>query len=271
MNNASGVIKTTNAEVRYLAGCSISGTYTSDPSTQYFANLTITPSGVLNGGQGDVFDIYGPFTGAGTMNLGDGSTTLLENSGTLVETGGLLSLGDSTTLTAGKVQVTGGTIAAAGPTAVIAGSLEYDSPLDSVFAGSITGSDKTLVVNCPGARLTSPGTDTYGGLTKVLGGTLDILTADALPPGSTLAVANTAAVVFAANLAHAVQLSLLMPGASGSEPGMTYFTVRRAVPEPATLALLAAGALLLAAARLKRRWNTNRPSLALIREEGNVP
>ena len=57
-------------------------------------------------------------------------------------------------------------------------------------------------------------------------------------------MANTAAVIFAPNLAHAVQLSLLMPGASGSQPGMTYFkVVETAVPEPATWALLIAGAL----------------------------
>jgi fibronectin-binding autotransporter adhesin len=247
VNNAGGSIKTTSALVRFLAGCSIGGSYTSDPSTQYFANLTITPGGVLSGGAGDVFDIYGPFSSAGTMNLGDGSTTLVEHGGDLVETGGLLSLGNSATLTVGTVQVTGGRISAAGPTAKIIGSLEYRSPLDSTFAGSITGPGNTLAVNCPSARLTLSGSNTYTGGTTVLGGTLDIENAFGLPGNSTLAIANTAEVIFATDLGSAVQLSLMLPGAGGSEPGMTYFHVTTnpaSVPEPGTLVLLAAAAMI---------------------------
>ena len=109
--------------------------------------------------------------------------------------------------------------------------------------GDIIGSGQLIKVGSGTLVLSGTNSD-YSGGTTVLGGTLDITSVEALPAGSTLAVANTAAVIFAPNLAHAVQLSLLTPGASGSQPGMMYFkVVETAVPEPATWALLLAGAL----------------------------
>jgi len=48
-NAASGTIKTTAAIVRYLAGASVGGTYVSDPSDNYFSDLTVTSAGVAPG------------------------------------------------------------------------------------------------------------------------------------------------------------------------------------------------------------------------------
>ena len=63
-------------------------------------------------------------------------------------------------------------------------------------------------------------TNTYQGGTMVLGGTLDILSADALPGGTTLTLSSTASVVFASDLGHAIQLELLLidpPGMGGGD------------------------------------------------------
>jgi autotransporter-associated beta strand protein len=111
---------------------------------------------------------------------------------------------------------------------------------------------------CAGDTLTLSGDDSYTGGTTVLGGTLDIASISALPGNSTLAIANTAEVIFGTDLGSAVQLSLMLPGAGG-EPGLTYFHVTTSpasVPEPGTLALLAAAvAVCLAAWRRRKMAN----------------
>src|SRR5207237_316839 len=67
-NAAGGTIKTTAAVARYLAGASVGGTYVSDPSDNYFTDLTVTASGVLQGGVGDRFFIAGNYASASTQS-----------------------------------------------------------------------------------------------------------------------------------------------------------------------------------------------------------
>jgi fibronectin-binding autotransporter adhesin len=118
------------------------------------------------------------------------------------------------------------------------------------FGGDILGNGGLKKIGA--GTLTLAGSDDYSGGTTVLGGVLDIASVSALPGNSTLAIANTAEVVFATDLGSAIQLSLMLPGAGGAEPGMTCFHVTTSpasVPEPGTLALLAAAVLAGIAAR----------------------
>src|SRR5207237_1052771 len=77
VNNASGTIKTTSAVARYLAGASVGGTYNSDPSDNYFTDLSVSSSGVLIGGSGDRFFISGNFTNS-SAQAGSWSTSAAE-------------------------------------------------------------------------------------------------------------------------------------------------------------------------------------------------
>jgi hypothetical protein len=64
----SGTIKVTDTAVRFLAPYTELGAYLSDPSTNYFTDLTVGPSGYLTGGAGDVFIVSGNFTNNSTQN-----------------------------------------------------------------------------------------------------------------------------------------------------------------------------------------------------------
>jgi len=56
-----GTVKVTNSTVTFEGTYYEYGVYNSDPSTNYFANLIIGPTGYLTGGPGDVFNISGNF------------------------------------------------------------------------------------------------------------------------------------------------------------------------------------------------------------------
>ena len=112
---------------------------------------------------------------------------------------------------------------------------------DTTFTGRITGPGSLTKIG--GGTLTLAGTDDYTGGTTVLGGTLDILSADALPGGTMLTLSSTASVVFASDLAHAIQLELLSidPPGMGGDDRQFHFAVLStgshggAVPEPGTV------------------------------------
>jgi hypothetical protein len=63
-----GTIKVSDTTVRYLAPYTEYGAYLSDPSTNYFTDLTVSPSGYLTGGAGDNFFVSGNFTNNSTQN-----------------------------------------------------------------------------------------------------------------------------------------------------------------------------------------------------------
>ena len=60
-NNAGGTLKTTAATVRFLSSVTNNGIFSSDPADNYFTDLTILATGVLEGGAGDRFFISGDF------------------------------------------------------------------------------------------------------------------------------------------------------------------------------------------------------------------
>lgn len=66
--HASGTLKVTDTTVRFLAPHTELAGYVSDPSTNYFTDLTVGPSGYLVGGAGDVFSVSGNFTNNSTQD-----------------------------------------------------------------------------------------------------------------------------------------------------------------------------------------------------------
>jgi fibronectin-binding autotransporter adhesin len=215
------------------------------------ASLTIIGTGSTLLGGSNSFSGPTTLTGQGTLTLANSqalSMSILDY-GT---NGGSLGFGSLTAVTLGGLAGTNfynpgsfdnRLVLANATTSAVALSVGNNGE-STAFAGDILGSGSLVKIG--GGTLTLSGSDSYTGGTTVLGGTLDIASVYALPGNSTLAIANTAEVVFATDLGLAIQLSLMLPGAAGGEPGMTYFRVSTApasVPEPGTLALLAAAVL----------------------------
>jgi fibronectin-binding autotransporter adhesin len=220
----------------------------------------------LNGGF-DIVASNATFTVSTSLNDGG---LIKAGSGTLVLAGisnSASTFTGGTTVEAGILQVgnasyigsLGGGDSQGGDAEVRAGAtLRFANFMDQTYSGQISGSGS--VVKTGGGMLTLSGTDTYTGGTTVLGGILDIESVAALPGNSTLAIANTAEVIFATDLGSAIQLSLMLPGASGGAPEFTCFRVTTSapaqVPEPGTPVLLAA-AVLAALAAWRRKQSAN--------------
>jgi fibronectin-binding autotransporter adhesin len=199
----------------------------------------------------DAYGSGGYWLGGGTLLVkqvlgGAGSSTLVFDGGVLQA-----DAGAAEDFLSGLTQVY-----------VEAGGAHVDTNGQNItIAANLCGSgDDGGLSKSGGGTLTLSGSNTYSGGITVLGGVLHIESVMALPAGSTLAIANTAEVVFATDLGSAIQLSLMLPGAGGGEPGLTYFHVTSSapasVPEPGTLALLAAAALTGLAACRRRRSRT---------------
>jgi hypothetical protein len=63
-----GVVKITNTTVQFVAPYTELGAYLSDPSNNYFTDLTVGPGGYLTGAAGDNFFVSGNFTNNSTQN-----------------------------------------------------------------------------------------------------------------------------------------------------------------------------------------------------------
>jgi autotransporter-associated beta strand protein len=111
---------------------------------------------------------------------------------------------------------------------------------DSGGASALTGGS---LIKTGTGTFTLAGSNTYSGGTTVAAGTLEVLTSSALPNGTSLTVGGGALLAFGSPIAAP-------PAAAGAQ----------AVPEPSTLALLAAGGMLLFGIR-SRRWQPRREGL----------
>ncbi|HSZ54408.1 MAG TPA: hypothetical protein VK797_02020 [Tepidisphaeraceae bacterium] len=67
-NNAGGVIKVTTGTSRFLSTFTNNGTFSSDPATNYFQNLSVGAEGILLGGGGDQFIVSGDLITTSTRN-----------------------------------------------------------------------------------------------------------------------------------------------------------------------------------------------------------
>jgi fibronectin-binding autotransporter adhesin len=229
----NGYVKSTSTTVTWAGGFTNNGTYHSDPAQNYFSSLANGPTGLVLGGAGDGFFVTGPLaTNAGDIDLGATSTMVVDNgAGVFLQSAGTLEMGTGATLSAGSVEISGGKLLADGPVATITANLIYDSPAASTYQGILAGAGNSLTVNGAGALLVLSGSNTYGGDTNVQSGTLVVDSPAALPSGTSLIVGIDANSVFAP----------VLPGGQGaaSAPAVS------PVPEPGTLALLAAGTLML--------------------------
>jgi fibronectin-binding autotransporter adhesin len=205
------------------------------------------------------------FTSVGTLSLAN-SQALSLSTLNFADGGGSLAFGSLTAATLGGLAGTNyhdtgfdNRLALVNSTGTAVALSVGNNGQSTTFSGDILGSGSLTKIG--GGTLTLSGTDTYAGGTTVLGGTLDIASVSALPGNSTLGIANTAEVIFATDLGSAVQLSLMLPGAGGGLPGMTYFHVTASspasAPEPGTLVLLAAAALAGAAVLRRRKTIVN--------------
>jgi autotransporter-associated beta strand protein len=183
-------------------------------STSGTATVTLDGSRSANALQ------FGDSSAAGSYTIGTG-------------TAGALTLGTSTGT---WITVVSGTNAISAPI-VLAGSLAVSASAGaSLQLGNISQGTTPAALSLSGdGKLVLSGSDNYTGGTTVDGGTLDVTNPSALPDGSALTVGSDATAF----------------GASSSAPA-AFQDSPAAVPEPGTLALLAAGGLAWFAARFLR-------------------
>jgi fibronectin-binding autotransporter adhesin len=197
------------------------------------------------------------FSGLTRLN---GGTLTLANSSALgqstldMSANAMLSFGTLAAATLGGLQDAGSIALVNDSSSAVTLSVGKNNTSTS-FSGTLSGSGSLKKIGS--GTLVLSGSDSYSGGTTVLGGALDIESVYALPGNSTLAIANTAEVMFGTDLGSAIQLSLMLPGAAGGDPGMTYFHVTAnapgSVPEPGTFVLFAAAMLTGAVAWRRRR------------------
>jgi autotransporter-associated beta strand protein len=166
----------------------------------------------------------------------------------LTQTAGQLELGTGAALSAGTVAINGGVLLADGPAAAITADLIYDSSSPSSYQGILAGAGNSLTVNNPGALLVLSGSNTYQGGTYVAAGTLIAVSPTAIRDATNLTIGD--ALMFAA-IDPATAVTGQSPPPTGS-----------ALPEPGTLALLAAavGVPALAGCRRRCRRSSQRDS-----------
>ena len=139
------------------------------------------------------------------------------------------------------------------------------------ISGSIgqTGGSASLSLDGPGTLVLS-GSNSYQGGTLVNSGTMFVSSNEAIPDNTSLSVAAGATLIFSSTpLQSPIVPSSIVPSSQSSSAGLFTAassqsasaalsqpwaaTAVEVVPEPSTLALLAAGAVLLAIYRRRRR------------------
>ena len=76
----NGYIKSTATTVTWGGGFTNNATYLSDPAVNYFSSLVNNTGGLIQGGNGDSFDVTGPtLSNAGQIDLGGTSTMVIDS------------------------------------------------------------------------------------------------------------------------------------------------------------------------------------------------
>ena len=194
-------------------------------------NLTIINSGTVSLTNTNTFTGVTLVAG-GTLQLG--SDMALQESTLDTSGSGSVSFGTLTDATLGGLQGSGSLVlqnAASQSVALAVGN----NQADTTFSGMLSGSGSLTKIG--GGWLVLAAADTYTGGTVVADGTLDVVTSSALPDGTSLAIGADATLVF---------------DPTGAGVPVASAAVDQAVPEPSTLALLAAGVVVTLLARKRR-------------------
>ena len=194
-------------------------------------NLTIINSGTVSLTNTNTFTGVTLVAG-GTLQLG--SDMALQESTLDTSGSGSVSFGTLTDATLGGLQGSGSLVlqnAASQSVALAVGN----NQADTTFSGMLSGSGSLTKIG--GGWLVLAAADTYTGGTVVADGTLDVVTSSALPDGTSLAIGADATLVF---------------DPTGAGVPVASAAVVQAVPEPSTLALLAAGVVVTLLARKRR-------------------
>jgi autotransporter-associated beta strand protein len=232
------------------------------PSATIYGNVNISSSAQSNfsgnmSGTGSVLTLNAP--SGGTLTL---SNTASSTYGGVVVQGGTLRIATTAALGSNPLTVNGGTLDLGGWSSFTLTSLAGNggivdsssgtlnltvSPPGNVstnYGGSISdgGGLVSLLKNGAGTLVLS-GSNTYSGSTIVTGGTLVLGNAGAIPSGSNLMVGD------------AISFGAIVPDSSFAAPLTEAPMVASVspVPEPATLAIVFAGAFALALVALRRR------------------
>jgi autotransporter-associated beta strand protein len=138
-------------------------------------NATLTGNGTIELGGGGTIDGTLAITGGNWLGGGTVDGVVTSSSGAF-NLEGVLTAPDG-------LNVTGGTLTGTGE---LAGNLNYTSSLTSTFGGAVADGSATssLTMNKTGATLILTGTNTYGGPTTILAGTLQL--GDGITPNSSL-------------------------------------------------------------------------------------
>jgi autotransporter-associated beta strand protein len=200
--------------------------------------LSFNSPTAINVAVGSTLEIGNPVNLNGqTVTLSGGGTLQCDvnfsaSSGTLRANAGAVAIGAEAIVSPALLDIAGNAqLSGAG---TIQGDVIYESSAASLFAGAIAGAGSSLVLNANGGSLTLTGSNTYGGGTEVLSGTLIAAGDESLPDGGSLTVgAGAAAMLDAPSLA--------------ASPAVA------AVPEPSTIALFGAGLMGLMAYGWRRR------------------
>jgi hypothetical protein len=258
----TGTVKVTAGSVYFLGanGANIGGSYTSDPSDNYFNNLNITATGSVSGGTGDRFFMINgtPLTNAGNFNdLGTLSANAVNNSGTFLQTGTLIETGNFNN---------SGTATIGGTQNWSAGTVFTNTAGTATFLSDAGAAAEDLAVNVTGGTVTFASTQHLAGLnigsgalTTVTGGgsghrsviftptftdtgTLDLTTNDLdVQAGGAAALATITSLIkqgysngtwtgtgitssaAASNTAHLTAVGVILNTAAGSTPLYTSF------------------------------------------------
>jgi len=202
-NNNSGHIKVTTGVARFLSTFSNSGVYNSDPSDNYFTDLSVSSSGYLVGGGGDRFFVSGNYANNSTQAASwNTSSSLLQFQGgtghqmTVAGSAGQfgwgtigLNAGDTLTINANSATTAAtqnnGALSQVGGTSNLGalsgtGSTTVGNASGGAAATMVVSSfaQPTVTLNATGtlqvAHNAAPVTNTTSNLTILTGGKLDL-------------------------------------------------------------------------------------------------
>ena len=250
ISNTATVSEWNNAGVIVISSSGVLNNHETDLTSYGGGQITINSGGTLNAdsqNEGVALNLQDSLLVnngivTGTTNVNYGATVAGSGSFGLINVnyGGTLAIAPSASPVIPALTVSSGSITGAGqsvsPAIVADATITTPSLTDTLrLSGDFSGAGP-LTKNGAGLMILS-GTNSYGGGTIVTAGTLEITSGSALPDGTNLTIGTGGTLIF---------------DPSAADTPVENSAAAVAVPEPGTLALLIAGAALLAMYRRRR-------------------